>query len=206
MVAVIDYGMGNVGSIINMLKKVGVTDVVYTKDAKEIQKADRIILPGVGSFDVGMQNLKNYNLVGVLDQCVLEQKKPILGICLGMQLLGNASEEGSLPGLGYIDFSCVKIDNMNHTLRVPHMGWYYVNLCKPESKLLVELPEDPRFYFVHSYHAVCKEKKDILMTSLYGNNLTVAVEKNNVYGTQFHPEKSHVYGMKIIRNFVEECI
>lgn len=206
MVAVIDYGMGNVGSIINMLKKVGVTDAVYTKEAKEIERADLIILPGVGSFDIGMKNLEKYDLIGVLNQCVLEQKKPILGICLGMQLLGNSSEEGKLPGLGYIDFSCVRIDNMNHTLRVPHMGWYYVNICKPESRLLAGLPEESRFYFVHSYYAVCKDEKDIMMTSSYGRELTVAVERDNVYGTQFHPEKSHAYGMRIIKNFVEECI
>ena len=206
MIAVIDYGMGNVGSIVNMLKKVGAKDVIITNSADTIADAEKIILPGVGAFDMGMEMLDKYNLVDSLNRHVLLENKPILGICLGMQMLGMRSEEGRLPGLGYIDFENIKIHPCESGLRVPHMGWNYVKIHNKESKLFEELKKEPRFYFVNSYHAICKKKEDILMTCEYGGTVTAAVQHRNIYGTQFHPEKSHKFGMQIMKNFVEECI
>lgn len=204
MIAVVDYGMGNSGSIINMLKKIGYTDALITNDSEVLQRADKIILPGVGSYDQGVNNLADNGLTEVLKECVLKDKKPILGICLGMQLLGNSSKEGTLKGLGFIDFDCERIDSKEGKLRVPHMGWNYVSVCK-ESKLLKNVVSEQRFYFVHSFHAVCHDESDRLLTCEYGETITAAVQKDNIYGTQFHPEKSHKYGMQIMKNFVENC-
>jgi len=206
MIVVIDYGMGNVGSIANMLKKVGAKDVVITNDISDLEKAHKIILPGVGSYDMGMEMLNKYDLINSLNRHVLVEKKPILGICLGMQMLGMHSEEGSSKGLGYIDFENVKFNVSQIGLRVPHMGWNYVHIYNKESKLVKGLEEETRFYFVHSYHAVCKNREDVLMTCEYGGTVTAAVQHQNIYGTQFHPEKSHKFGMQIMKNFVEDCI
>lgn len=206
MIAVLDYGMGNVGSIVNMLKKVGALDVIITNNADDIAHAQKVILPGVGSFDMGMEMLKSYNLIDSLNKHVLIEKKPILGICLGMQMLGKKSEEGVLPGLGYINFENVKFHFEEANLRVPHMGWNYIQVNKGESSLVKGLQPDSRFYFVHSYHAVCENAEDVLMTCEYGGVVTAAVWHDNIYGTQFHPEKSHKFGMQIMKNFVEECI
>ena len=203
MIAIIDYDMGNIGSIINMLKKVGASDVVITHDATTILQSDRLILPGVGAFDTGMRMLHKYELIDCLKTCVIENKKPILGICLGMQLLGRSSQEGVLPGLGYVDFDNIKLNVDEYGLRVPHMGWDYVDVLNEKSQLVKNIQPEPRYYFVHSYYAKCDSKKDILMTCHYGIDITAAIEHDNIYGVQFHPEKSHKYGALIIRNFLE---
>jgi len=201
MITIVDYNMGNVGSIKNMLKKVG-TPSIITREKELIEKAEKLILPGVGAFDKGMNNLKTFDLIDLLNFKVREQKTPILGICLGMQLLSRRSEEGKESGLGWIAADTIKFqfDQTEKIRRIPHMGWNDVQIRK-ESILLQDMYEEPRFYFVHSYHVVCDKQVDILATSEYGFEVTAAVEKENVYGAQFHPEKSHKFGKKLLENF-----
>jgi imidazole glycerol-phosphate synthase subunit HisH len=205
MIAIIDYGVGNLGSIANMLKKVGVKSLT-TSDVNAIADAEKLILPGVGAFDNGMQNLRMLGLVDVLNQQVLEARKPILGLCLGMQLFSHGSEEGVEPGLGWLDATTVRFGfggAIPKSLKIPHMGWNYIK-PKHSSALLVDLPEEPRFYFVHSYHLVCTEGSDVLASTAYGYDFPSIVHKDNIYGAQFHPEKSHKFGMALLRNFAEQ--
>lgn len=198
MITIIDYGMGNLGSIKNMLKKIGVNSLI-TNNKNEINSAEKLILPGVGAFDKAVSNLEKLDLLGLLNKKVLEEKVPILGICLGMQLLGNSSEEGSKKGLGWIDGDVLKFD-IDKTLKVPHMGWNRVYPVK-ENVLFKNMYPEPRFYFVHTYYFKCNNKEDILATTEYGGKFVSAVNKENIYGVQFHPEKSHKFGMKLLENF-----
>ena len=198
MITIIDYGMGNLGSIKNMLKKIGVNSLI-TNNKNEINSAEKLILPGVGAFDKAVSNLEKLDLLGLLNKKVLEEKVPILGICLGMQLLGNSSEEGSKKGLGWIDGDVLKFD-IDKTLKVPHMGWNRVYPVK-ENVLFKNMYLEPRFYFVHTYYFKCNNKEDILATTEYGGKFVSAVNKENIYGVQFHPEKSHKFGMKLLENF-----
>ena len=204
MIAVIDFGMGNIGSIINMLKKIG-AESTATSDASEISRAEKIILPGVGSFDKGMQNIMDRNILPVLQTKAFEEKVPVLGICLGMQLLTRSSEEGRLPGLGMVDADTVrfKTDHHNAKLKIPHMGWNHVTICKP-SPLTRNLGDEPRYYFVHSYHVVCDNPSDTILKTSYGIEFTSAFQKDNIAGVQFHPEKSHTFGIRLLSNFVKE--
>lgn len=204
MVTIIDYGVGNIGSIANMLKKVG-ADSVITSDPEQIRKAEKIVLCGIGAFDDGMAKLENMNIVDVLREKVLVDKTPILGVCLGMQLLTKASEEGRKEGLGFVDaytkrfnFSNVKSDTI---LRVPHMGWNVARAVKP-SRLFDDMYDEPRFYFVHSYFVSLNNQEDELLKTSYGTAFTSSFEKENIIGVQFHPEKSHKYGMRLYENFV----
>ncbi|MEL7655368.1 MAG: imidazole glycerol phosphate synthase subunit HisH [Bacillota bacterium] len=200
MIAVIDYGMGNVGSIINMLRKIGV-DSILTDDEKMINEADKLILPGVGAFDKGMQNLNDRRLSDVIKKNAIQLGKPLLGICLGMQLLGRKSEEGNLAGLDLIPFDNKRFSfNADNPLKIPHMGWDLIIPAR-EDPLLEGLDQRQRYYFVHSYHAVCDSRKNILMECDYGYTFTAAVQSSNIYGVQFHPEKSHKYGMALLENF-----
>lgn len=203
MIVIIDYNMGNLGSIKNMIKKIG-SNAIISSNSNDILNADKLILPGVGSFDNGMSNLRNLGLISVLNNKVIEDRTPILGICLGMQLFTEKSEEGVLPGLGWIDGYTKKFDFTESSInyKIPHMGWNYVKIQK-KSPLFIDMYEDPRFYFVHSYHLVCNNNDDTLATTEYAYEFVSAIMKNNIYGTQFHPEKSHKYGMKILKNFVE---
>lgn len=201
MIVIIDYGVGNLGSILNMLKKVGVKACI-SNDENIIRSAEKLLLPGVGSFDAGMQRLNNSNLRPVLDDCVLQLKKPVLGICLGMQLMAKKSDEGILPGLGWIDADVKKIQIEDSIMKIPHMGWNTVEIAKPDP-LLDNLPEQSRFYFVHSYKVICHNPDDILMNTIYGQKFTSAFRTNNCWGVQFHPEKSHRYGMHLLKNFSE---
>lgn len=198
MITIVDYGMGNLGSIQNMLKKIGVESSM-SSDVDKIEKASKIILPGVGSFDQAMINLERLDLVNILSRKALGEKIPFLGICLGMQLLANSSEEGIRSGLGWIDGKVLKF-NLDSSFKVPHMGWNSVNL-QWESQIFNNMYPDPRFYFVHSYYFDCNNKEDILTTSEYGINFVSAVKKDNILGVQFHPEKSHKFGMKLLENF-----
>lgn len=200
MIAIIDYGLGNLGSIKNMLKKIG-AEAVITSDLEVIANAPKLILPGVGAFDNGMSNLHERGLVELLNRKVVQEKTPILGICLGMQLFTNKSEEGALPGLGWIDAETVKFGTNDRKFPVPHMGWEYVTPQK-ESKLWDGMYEKNKFYFVHSYFVRCNQPSDVLLTTNYAHDYDSGFEKENIVGVQFHPEKSHKYGMQLFRNFV----
>jgi len=203
MIAIIDYGVGNSGSIVNMLKKVGVKSTI-TNDRSEITAAEKIILPGVGSFDTGIKNLKEGGLIDLLTEQVIDKKKPFLGICLGMQLLAGESEEGSEKGLGWLDATVKKFDFNGDSLnlKIPHMGWNYVKGNK-NHRLLNNLDDKSRFYFVHSYHVNCNQPDDTLLTCSYGFDFTCGVQHENIMGVQFHPEKSHKFGMQLLKNFSE---
>jgi imidazole glycerol-phosphate synthase subunit HisH len=203
MNVIIDYGVGNIGSIANMLRKINVESVI-TSDPVEISKASKLILCGIGAFDDGMTKLEALDIVDVLKKKVLEEKTPIMGVCLGMQLFTRGSEEGKKEGLGFVHGFTKKFDfssNGQQKLRVPHMGWNEVHLTKP-SPLFENMYEEPRFYFVHSYHAVMDQPQEELLTATYGYPFTAAFEKENIIGVQFHPEKSHKYGMRLYENFI----
>ena len=205
MIAIVNYGLGNVESILNMLKKIGIKKCILATTPSEIESADKIILPGVGAFDTGMELLEQSGLLDSINTHVLDKKKPILGICLGMQMLGNSSEEGKKKGLGYIDFVCKRFSFDDASIKVPHMGWDYVNITQPQNSMLINMLSDSRFYFVHSYYAVCSDSKDIVMTCTYEKPFVAGVNHGNIYGVQFHPEKSHKFGMKLLSNFAKEC-
>jgi glutamine amidotransferase len=200
---IVDYGSGNSGSILNMLKRIG-ADAALSSDRGQIEKADKIILPGVGSFDRGIEQLKELGLLETLNHKVLTGKTPVLGICLGLQLFAKKSEEGKLPGLGWIDSGVVKFrhEPREVSLKIPYMGWNSVVL-KKESRLFKGLESESRFYFLHSYHLSCEYCPDILATADYGYEFVAGVEKENIVGVQFHPEKSHKFGMRLLKNFVE---
>lgn len=202
MIAIVNYGLGNLGSIQNMLKRIG-ADSIITSDIVEIKKANKIILPGVGAFDTGMKNLKDFGLFDILNEKVLIEKVPVLGICLGMQLLADGSEEGTSLGLGWVKGYCKRFNFGNtSSLKVPHMGWNNLLIKKP-TRLIDEI-EDQRYYFVHSYYVRCVNDEDVLAECTYGIQFTSAVEKNNILGVQFHPEKSHKFGMHLLQNFIEK--
>lgn len=202
MITIINYNAGNIRSIQNMLKRIGAKSCI-SSNVEEIEQAEKLILPGVGHFDYGMCNLKQSGLIEILNKKVVVDKTPLLGICLGAQLLGNGSEEGEEKGLGWINMDVVKFDKakMPDNLKIPHMSWNEI-LIKKSSKLLDGLNNESRFYFVHSYHMKCNDEKNIITNTNYGYEFTSAVEKGNIYGVQFHPEKSHKFGMRLLENFV----
>ena len=199
MITVIDYGMGNLGSVINMLKKIGVASKI-TSDLEEIKTATKLLLPGVGSFDKAMQRINDSGIKEVLDYKVLKEETPVLGICLGMQLLTNNSEEGIEKGLGYINASTKKFTFKDNKMKVPHMGWNLVE--KSTSSLLTtNFDEESRFYFVHSYYVEVEKQENSILKTTYGLEFDSAIQHKNIYGAQFHPEKSHKFGMKLLKNF-----
>jgi len=202
-IVIIDFGVGNLGSIANMLKKIGVGSIT-SSDTDVIENADKLILPGVGSFDEGVQHLCDLNLISVLNKKVIQDRVPILGICLGMQLFTKRSEEGELPGLGWIDAETVKFDFTSEAkkLTVPHMGWNFVKPVK-DSDLFLYINSELRYYFVHSYHVVCERRKDVFSTTNYGIEFVSSIKRDNILGVQFHPEKSHRFGMSFLSRFCE---
>ena len=203
MITIIDYGMGNLGSVANMIKKVGGKSII-TSNKDDIKNAKKILLPGVGAFDSAVKNLKKLHLWDLIKEKVVVEKVPIMGICLGMQLLTKGSEEGELDGFGFIDAYAKRFEFEKEDLKIPHMGWNVVNLQK-KSKLFEGMEhQENRFYFVHSFAVECKENKDILTTTHYGYDFVSSFEKENIVGCQFHPEKSHKFGMKLFKNFVEK--
>lgn len=202
MTVVVDYDLGNVGSLLNMLKKAGV-QARLSGDPKVIRTATRLFLPGVGSFDTGMTNINQLGIRPALEEAVLERKVPILGICLGFQLLTKSSEEGVLPGLGWLDGETIALRNLSGMadLRVPHMGWS--RAFPRDSPLFAGLDDDARFYFVHTFavsEATCRDT--IHATSEFGCRFVSSAGKDHIAGTQFHPEKSGRYGLKLLQNFV----
>lgn len=203
MIVVIDYGVGNMGSILNMLKKVG-AEATGSSDPADITEAQKLILPGVGSFDHGMRELQKSGLIPILEKRVREENIPILGMCLGLQLFTKKSEEGNLPGLGWIDAATVKFrfGEGQEQFKIPHMGWNTVSV-KKKGALTDDLGKDARFYFVHSYHLICNDEQDVLCATHYGYEFPSVIQRENIFGVQFHPEKSHKFGMKLLKNFTE---
>jgi len=203
MIVIVDYRMGNLGSIANILRKVG-AEAVLSRDADVIETATKLILPGVGAFDEGMRNIGALGLREALDRRAVRDRVPTLGICLGMQLMARRSEEGDSAGLGWLaaDVKRFRFGTGHSQLKVPHMGW---NTVKPEKQSLLfdRFVESPRFYFVHSYHVACDDAGDVLATASYGGEFTAAFQRGNLLGVQFHPEKSHKFGITLFRNFVE---
>jgi imidazole glycerol-phosphate synthase subunit HisH len=202
MITIIDYKTGNLGSIKNILKRIG-EDSAITSDKGEIAEATKLILPGVGAFDTGMKNLAELDLIDILNKKVIVEKTPVLGICLGMQLLSKGSEEGLLPGLGWLNATTVRFRFLDtQEYKIPHMGWNFVQEHKT-SRLFQDMYNDTRFYFVHSYFFRANDPEDILTSTTYEIEFTSAVERGNILGVQFHPEKSHKFGMKLLKNFVD---
>lgn len=200
MIVIVDYGMGNLRSILNKFERMDV-EAKISADPGDIERADKLILPGVGAFDAAMQNLRQRNLIPVLEKKVLQEKTPILGICLGMQLFSRHSEEGNVEGLGWIDARTIRFQSNGNGLKVPHMGWNSITV-NGGSHLLDGLGTGSRFYFVHSYHVCCDDPVDRLATTNYGIDFTSMVQHGNILGAQFHPERSHRYGAKLLENFV----
>lgn len=202
MITIIDYGMGNLGSIKNMFNYIGV-EAVIESDPDKIKNASKILLPGVGSFDTAMKKINEGDLKEVLNQKALKEQVPVLGICLGMQLLTDSSEEGELEGLGWISAKTLSFKGRIDTkYKIPHMGWNVVNKSN-ESQLTESFEnfKELRFYFVHSYFVKVQDEKNSILKTNYGIEFDSAIQKDNIYGAQFHPEKSHKFGMKLFENF-----
>ncbi len=201
-IVIIDYGMGNIGSISNMFKYLGVSAVV-SSDPQIIETADKLILPGVGHFDKAIQNINSLNIFDLIRNKALIQQTPILGICLGMQIMCKTSEEGVLPGLSLINGSVNKFKFQDELkLKIPHMGWNNIEIVK-DTNVLNNLDEDSRFYFVHSYFVSCENYDDVMTYTNYGKRFVSSFQSQNIIGVQFHPEKSHKFGMNIFKNFIE---
>lgn len=201
MIALIDYNMGNVQSVINAFKLLG-QDILKTRSKEDIEKADAIVLPGVGAFGDAMENLNKFGLVEILDKEVLEKKKPFLGICLGMQLLAKeGTEMGTFAGLGWIEGKTVKIQPSDPSLKIPHMGWNNLEIRSFEG-LYKDIQPNAVCYFVHSYHLEPQDPSVVTATAPYGQDITASIQKDNIFGVQFHPEKSQGAGLKILENFV----
>jgi|SRR5579875_1190385 len=200
MIAIINYGLGNLTSIQNMCRRLGI-EATITSETEQIRRADKLLLPGVGHFKKGMENLHASGLKSLLDELVLQQKKPILGICLGAQLMTRHSEEGDVAGLGWVDAVTVRFNQQKiNGLKVPHMGWSDITTTG-NNPLWHNLPSEPRFYFVHTYHFLFDTPDEVSATASHGYDFACAFQKENILGTQFHPEKSHKFGMKVIENF-----
>jgi len=200
MITIVDYGMGNLGSVLNMFKKVGAAARI-SSDLNEISKAEKILLPGVGAFDAAMQRITDAGMKDILTNKAMVEKIPVLGICLGMQLLTQGSEEGMLDGLGWIKGKAYHFHNrIDESLRVPHMGWNTA-IIQNESALTKNFEGELRFYFVHSYFVRADNPNHSMMKTNYGTSFDSALCQDNIFGAQFHPEKSHKFGMNLFRNF-----
>jgi glutamine amidotransferase len=202
MLTIVDYGVGNLASIKNMLKKTG-NDALISSDPDIVSQADKLILPGVGAFDTCAEKLRQSGLIGILNKKALEQNTPVLGVCVGMQLLMEGSEEGSLPGLGWIKGRVIKFrqEKLPPGWKIPHMGWTDIVTTRP-SPLFEGMYAEPRFYFVHSYHPDPANNEDVLVEADYGYTFAAGLEHGNITGVQFHPEKSHKFGLRLLSNFV----
>jgi imidazole glycerol-phosphate synthase subunit HisH len=200
MIGVIDIGISNVGSVLNMFKYVG-HDAKSVSSISELDSCSKIVLPGVGSFDKGMGKLLSSGLLDALNKKVLEENVPVLGICLGMQLMCSSSEEGSSKGLGWVNAEVKDFRNCNNPpKKTPHMGWNNVVASKL-TELTADFNVDTRFYFVHSYYVDCYNSEDVLLTTKYGVDFTSAFQVGNIIGMQFHPEKSHIFGAAVFEKF-----
>lgn len=204
MIVIVDYGLGNLRSILQKFEMLAI-EAKVSSELKDIIGAKKLILPGVGHFAEGMRNLNSSGLLPILNDQVLAQKKPILGICLGMQLFTNFSEEGNVKGLGWISAQTRRFNfsSPNQHLRIPHVGWN--TLETKRSALFEDIDPDKRYYFTHSYYVTCEDDGQALASTNYGGYFHSAIRRDNIYGTQFHPEKSHHHGLRLIKNFVELC-
>lgn len=202
MITIIDYGMGNLRSVQKAFERLK-ANAIISSNIGDIKKADKLVLPGVGDFKNGMNKLRELNLIDILNLKVLKNKIPILGICLGMQLFTNHSEEGDVDGLGWIDAETIKFNfqKSKNKVKIPHMGWNNINISKKHS-VFDNIEENVSFYFVHSYYVKCENKDDILCTTNYGIQFVSGFQKENIIGLQFHPEKSHKSGLGILSNFI----
>ncbi|MCX6854126.1 MAG: imidazole glycerol phosphate synthase subunit HisH [Verrucomicrobia bacterium] len=202
MINIVDYGLGNLRSIQNMLQRIGVNAQISGRK-EDLKAASKLILPGVGHFAFAMARLHELGLVDVLNEQVQGQKIPVLGICLGAQLLGKHSEEGDCEGLGWVDMKTVAFDRsrLSPELKVPHMGWAETTPCRPG--LMDGLPAKSRFYYVHSYHFVCQSPETVTCVANHGYEFASGIQQGNVFGFQFHPEKSHDFGLQLLKNFTE---
>lgn len=200
MITIIDYGVGNLASIQNMLKKVGVASIISGKP-DDVNRASKLILPGMGAFDNCMEKFQASGLREIIERSVFEEARPVLGICVGLQMYMESSEEGVLPGLGWIKGRTVRFDTaaMNEPHKVPNMGW--LEIAGTRSSRLLQGLDDARFYFAHSYHVSVDNRSDVLIEASYGYKFTCAIERENIVGVQFHPEKSHRFGMTLLKNF-----
>ena len=204
-ITIVDYNSGNISSVVNSFKEVAQNkvNIEVTSDLKKIESSDKVVLPGQGSFKSCVDSLKNINgLVESLDKFSLENKKPLLGICVGLQMFADVGyEETETKGLGWISGKVSKIDNQNGKYKLPHIGWNQINIVK-ESKIFKNIENNSHMYFVHSYEFIPNDKSVISATTNYSSNIVCSVEKENLFGTQFHPEKSDKAGLKIIENFI----
>ncbi len=201
MITIINYGLGNISAFANVYKRLNIPVIIAARK-EELENAEKIILPGVGAFDHAMTLLQQSGMKESLDELVLGKKIPVLGICVGMQILAKSSEEGVLPGLGWIDGVVKKFDAslIKHKTRLPHMGWNTINPQK-SNKLLESFDDGARFYFLHSYYFHCSNIRNEIAETEYGLPFTSAVNSDNIYGVQFHPEKSHENGITLLNNF-----
>jgi glutamine amidotransferase len=198
MIVIVDYDIGNITAVLNMFRRIGIECLVSSK-LEDIERADRLILPGNGAFDACMVNLKASGLIPILHNRVFHHRVPLLGICVGAQLLGHGSAEGIEPGLGWLDMRVERFPALTD-LRVPHMGWNHVT-PQISHPLIDFISDETRFYFVHSYYMQPAEKNDVLLTTKYGIEFASAVAKGNIFGVQFHPEKSHRFGKNLFKSF-----
>ena len=201
-ILILDYGMGNIFSVKKKIKSFGLNPII-SNSAEEILNSDKIILPGVGHFSKAMKNLKKLNVIKALNEKVLEKKTPVLGICLGMQLMALSSEEGESNGLGWFDATVKKFsvkDKLN--FKVPQMGWNTISVNK-KSDLMNNIPDQSEFYFIHSFYMKCNSEEDILNKTIYESEYVSAIQKDNIFGVQYHPEKSHEIGEKMFKNFIK---
>lgn len=205
MVTIIDYGVGNINAFLNIFKQLNIEAKTATSVA-DLAVVDKLILPGVGHFDYAMQKFSDSGMMDRVNELVKIEKKPVLGVCVGMQMMAKSSTEGTLEGLGWIDAEVVKFDDAQRSakLPLPHMGWNDV-YPKNDSELFHDLKNDARFYFLHSYYFKCNQAETSLAEADYGIQFSCAVKNDNVYGTQFHPEKSHHFGIQLLKNFAERC-
>lgn len=201
MIAIIDYGVGNINAFVNIYKKLGV-DVKIAQKAEDLLDASKLILPGVGHFDYAMARFSDSGMMETSSDLVLNKKLPVMGICVGMQMLANSSDEGQSQGLGWIGATVKRFDSskLKHTTRLPHMGWNDIQV-DDFNPLMINLEKEARFYFLHSYYFECSDPSDSIAVAEYGSSFTCVVNHKNIYGVQFHPEKSHHFGIQLLKNF-----